>query len=257
MVPHTRRRFLHVAAAAVAGFAGCGELTTGEAQSTRSATPTASVPPDAEASNRVTDPPTVLVRADTAMPPIRFADPDQETPKTRAPGRLAPRMRHAIIDSESRAERITLADGVDGDDVETTGDVGDADSVASFVGATDFDGETIYLETHQVRECFRLKLCQVSWQPSEIHTDYTQQIRPYDERCEADAHVFESRLVRLPVALDEGEVNGFGSSIGGSGHCDPRGAIRAKGESDVGSSDSNRGSDATVTPTQPTDGGEQ
>jgi hypothetical protein len=258
MVPHTRRRFLHVAAATASGLAGCNQVTGGEADSTRSATPAAE-PSDATGatSNRATDPPRLLLRAGTRLPPIRFADPDRETLETTAPDRLHSRMRHAVVDSESRAERISLADGVDGGDVEAAGDVGDADSVAAFVAGTDFDSETIYLETHQVQECFRLKLCHVSWQPSGIDTDYTRRLRPYDERCAADAHVFESRLIRLPVALDESDVNSYGSSIGGSGHCDPRGPARGEDEGGSASSDSNLGSDATATPARPTDGGEQ
>lgn len=247
MAPHTRRRFLHVAAAAAAGLAGCGRLSGDGAQCTPTATPAAR--PNRSASGSWTVPPTVLVRAGTALPPIRLVDPDREETESPYPDRHHLRWGHAIVDTQSRAERLTVADGVED---------GDANSVSSFVDATDFDSETLYLESNRVEECFRLKLCRVSWQPTEIDTDYTRQLRPYDERCDADEHVFESRLIRLPVTLDEEDVTSYGSSIGGSGRCEPTGTARAEGSSGGASSESNRESGApTETVGQTTSGGEQ
>ena len=128
-------------------------------------------------------------------------------------------MTHELVDSQSKGQRLIVADGEDGD------------TVSSFIAETDFTNETVYLETNQVKECFRLKLCHVSWQPSKVETDYTQQLRPYDERCAVEKHVFESRLIRLPVALDRESVNSFGSHISGSGRCNPTGGPRAEGSS--------------------------
>lgn len=218
MVPLTRRRLLHVATAIAGGLAGCSRFTGGEASSTRSVSSDGAAVPE---SDTVTDPPMVHRRA--AVPPIRLTDPDSdptETPRWESSPRLN---QYEVIDSQSRAQRLTVADGVD-------------DELSSFVSATNFDSETLYLETQQVKECFRLQLCYVSWQSKKIQTDYTRTLRPYDEACTADEHVFESRLVRLPVALDAESINSYGSSIGGSGRCNRSGSARSEGAS--GSSDS-------------------
>jgi len=103
----------------------------------------------------------------------------------------------------------------------------------------------------------------VSWQSDSVDSDYTQRLRPYDEHCAADAHVFESRLIRLPVALDADAVNSYSSSIGGSGRCDPAG--RGRAESSSGDSDvtetvqaaTETATATTETPQQATDGGAQ
>ncbi|SFS12167.1 hypothetical protein SAMN05216559_4029 [Halomicrobium zhouii] len=275
MVPHTRRRFLHVAAATAGGLAGCSQFTDGSAQSTRTATEGAR--PDPPASNTATDPPTLLVRADTAWPPVRVDDPDRESPETPERDHVSGRITNEVIGSQSRADRLTVADGVTagGEETDTDGEGGAdaAEAVSAFVAETDFETESLYLQSTRVRECFRLALCHVSWGSDSIDTDYTQQLRSYDERCEADAHVFESRLIRLPVALDEESVNSYSTGIGGSGRCDRNGRARAEVSSGSGSGS---GSDGTtesapqtaerstesetatpVTPHQTTNGGDQ
>jgi hypothetical protein len=229
MFPLTRRRLLYVATAITGGLAGCSRFTGGEASSTRSVSSDGAAVPE---SDTVTDPPMVHRRA--AVPPIRLTDPDSdhtETPQRESSPRLN---QYEVIDSQSRARRLTITDGMDGDEL------------SSFVSATNFDSETLYLETQQVKECFRLQLCYVSWQSKKIQTDYTRTLRPYDESCTVDEHVFESRLVRLPVALDAESINSYGSSISGSGRCNRSGSARSEGAS--GSSDS------TTTPTTTTEG---
>jgi len=241
MVPHTRRRFLHVAAAAAGGLAGCNSLTGEASHSSQTATPAARS--DRRGNDRVTDPPTLLVRADTTWPPVRLDEPGRETPETPERAHISGRITNAVVGSASRADRLAVTDGVTVSDEDGTG--GDRDAaaaVAAFVDETDFDSEAIYLQSTRVRECFRLKLCHVAWQSDSIDTDYTQRLRPYDERCEADAHVFESRLIRIPAALDEESVSSYSSSIGGSGRCDPSGRARAEMASGSG--------DATPTPEQ-------
>ncbi|WP_284009944.1 hypothetical protein [Haloarcula pelagica] len=100
----------------------------------------------------------------------------------------------------------------------TVADVEGRARVRSFVDATDFASETLYLETNRVEECFELTLCYVAWSPDSVETDYARTIRPYNEACAVENRVFEARLIRIPAALDEGEVNSHGSSIG-SGTC--------------------------------------
>lgn len=219
MVSPTRRRLLHAATAIAGGLAGCSQFTGGDAHSTQSVSSGGAAIPETDTA---TDPPTVGRRA--AVPPIRLTNPDRE--HTESPRwDSAPRLtQHVVIDSQSSGRQLAVADGVDGDELE------------SFVSATNFDSETLYLETQQVEQCFRLHLCYVSWQSKKIQTDYTQTLRPYDESCTADEHVFESRLVRLPVALDAESVSSYGSSISGSGHCNGGSSARAEGAS--GSSDS-------------------
>ncbi len=219
MVPLTRRRLLHVATAITGGLAGCSRFTGGEGSSTRSVSSEGSAAPDADA---LTDPP--MVRRRAAETPIRLGDADRETGASPGGDRRSSLHRYEVIDAQSTADRLAVADGIDGQ------------AVSSFVSETDFDGETLYLETISVEECFRLRLCKISWQSSKIQTDYVRPLRPYDERCTADEHVIESRLIRLPVALDADAVTSYGSSISGRSRCDGGGPVGAEGAS--GSSDS-------------------
>lgn len=215
MALHTRRRFLQVAAAVAGGFAGCANLT-GDAELSSKSTSERDAA-NGPGSSQKTELPTVLARADSEQPPIRLTDPDQDTTESSRPDRHPQRIRAELVDSRSKSQRLTTADGVD------------SDSVSSFVSVTDFDSETLYLESVRVEECFRLQFCHISWQPSKIQTDYVRQLRPYDERCTADETVFESRLIRLPAALDSESLNSYGTSVGGSGRCNSAGRARAEG----------------------------
>lgn len=227
MVPPTRRNLLRSAAAAAAvGLAGCGRLTGEESSTRRSVSERngTTIP----GGNDEADPETVLLRTPAEEPPIRLATADGEEPPTDAGRRSrSGRFRsHAIVDSRSRAEDLTVADGAD------------AESVSSFRSATDFETETLYLETISVEECFRLELCSISWTTDEVQTNYVRRVRPYDERCSAGAEVYESRLVRIPAGLSESEVNGYGSSVSGRGRCrgdGPAGAEPGATESDASS----------------------
>lgn len=204
MALHTRRKLLQAATALTAVLAGCNGFS-GSASHSETVAAGGAAPPDSSE----TEPPQLVARAGIEQAPIRLVDPDAETPEDDW-DRPGPRVAHGIIDSREKADRLIIADGV-----ETV----DADDLASFVEETDFDSETLYLETDAIRECFQLELCWVSWQPNEIHTDYVRTLRSYDEACSVDARIFESRLIRLPVALDADSVNSFGSTIG-SGRCE-------------------------------------
>ncbi|WP_152041109.1 hypothetical protein [Salinigranum salinum] len=157
-------------------------------------------------------------------PPVWLTDSDRPTPDTHS--------RHLssiIIDSQSRAERVEIVD------------VPAAEDARSFITNTSFDRETVYIQTHRVRECFRLDLCHVSWHSTTVETDYARILLPYDERCAADEWAAESWLVRIPAALSEDDVNGFSTSVG-SAACDhpasPGGATGERGATgDRGSTD--------------------
>lgn len=216
MVPRTRRRFLHVATAAVTGFAGCDTLTGGTARSSRSSS--GNEGGARPASDTATDPPMVRARADSDRPPIRLVDSDETETDSPPPSEHHSRDQYEVLDSPERARRLTVADDES------------AERVSSFVAETAFDAETLYLETRRVEECFRLRLCQISWRPDKIETDYARPLRPYDERCRDEAYVFESRLIRLPVALDGETVRSFGTSVSGRGRCRVTDGPRAEGE---------------------------
>ena len=230
MVPPTRRHLLQTATAVAAGLAGCGGLTGEESSSSHSASEGTGT--TISNGNRETDPEVVLLRTGGDSPPIRLEDGDEQPTGSDRWSRQSHRHSHAIVDSRSRAEKLFVAD------------IPDAESVSSFLSATDFDAETLYLETIGVAECFRLELCSTSWAAGEVQTDYVRQNRPYDERCSADAEVLESRLIRTPASLDADEVNSYGSSISGRGRCHgdgPVGTERTNGESTAGTANATDG----------------
>jgi hypothetical protein len=183
--------------------------------------------------NSETDPDTVLLRTDASTPPIRWDDADGASTEPDRRERRLPRPSYVIVDEQSRTEELVVADSAD------------ENSVSSFLSATDFDSETVYIETRSVQECFRLQLCGISWDSGEIRTGYVRQTRPYDERCSVDKEVFESRLIRIPAALDREEVNSYGSSMseGGQCHGDRPGDAEGMGGSDGSTTTESEGAD--------------
>jgi hypothetical protein len=163
----------------------------------------------------------VRLRTDTDRAPIWLASEDGGERPDRSEERL--HISSEVIDTTDRADRVRVAQGAG------------RDRVQSLVDATDFESETLYLETNRVDECFELTLCSISWRPDDVQTDYARTIRPYDEACTADKRVYEARLIRIPAALDSGEVHSYGSSVG-SGGCDRR-ALRPEAESRGGEGD--------------------
>ena len=209
MDSRTRREVLAAAAVATVGLAGC---LSGEGSSSRSHASTEGPDRTVPEEQTTTDPPMLIRRGDTDRPPIRLADNGGDETDDRSPfDEHYPET--TLIDSTSMAERLV-------DDTSDSGngsaDSGDDTDLVSFVSETSFDTESLYLETKQVEQCFRLSLCYISWQDNEIRTDYGRVVRPYDEQCTADVTVFESRLIRLPVALDADEITGYGSSTSSS-----------------------------------------
>jgi len=208
MDSRTRRQVLAAAAVATGGMAGCLGSETSVSRSESSTEGPGRTVPDEQAT---TEPPLLFRRSDTEQPPIRLADTGEREGDSEADdegvGDHGHHPQYSVIDSASMADRL-----VDN----TTETSGEKTDLAEFVSSTEFDTETLYLETRQVEQCFRLSLCYISWQDNEIRTDYGRLLRPYDERCSVDTTAFESRLFRLPIALDADEINGYGSSTSSS-----------------------------------------
>ncbi|MBV0923632.1 hypothetical protein KTS45_05400 [Halomicroarcula limicola] len=254
MVPPTRRRVLHGAAGIAAALSGCGELLSGSDSSTRSQpTPTAGESGESsrgDFAGSESDPASLALRVDTDRPPVWFDDPDREDggrPTPAEHGGYGYFRTHGLVDSADRAGRVSVAD------------VPDPDRIPAFFEATDFDSETVYVESQLVEECFRLELCSVSWSPDEVRTDYGRVVRPYDDRCEDGEKVFAVRFIRIPAALDAEEVSGYGSSVG-AGSCGNRraraefGSSEDDGDSETATAD---GSETPIEPPATPTGGEQ
>jgi len=252
MDSHTRRQVLAVAAVATGGMAGCLGSESSVSRS-ESATEGRGGPiPDEQAA---TDPPTVVRRGDAEQPPIRLADAstaESNTETDSTDDRLGGHgrdLQHTLIDSTSMADRLVVDTGGD-DDIE----------LASFVDATTFDTETLYLETRQIEQCFRLSLCYISWQSDRIRTSYSRLLRPYNERCAADTTVFESRLFRLPVAVERDAITGYGSSTS-SGRCGPQNSQIDEGQTNESQTDASNPNQSTepaarmTSSSSPPDGG--
>lgn len=224
MVPLTRRRLLHGAAGTALALAGCNELVSGTDESTRTVSDARSGETQPRADSEV-EPTFVRLRSAVDRPPVWLSDSTGNDASRPTSDDRREQISGTVIDSPSRADRLTIAE------------VPARERARTFLSETDYETQTVYLDTNHVQECFTLELCRVSWQPDHVETDYGRVIRPYDERCGADAKVYEARLIRIPDALDHENVNRHSSSIG-AGSCDgdsPR--PEASGE-DAGESDS-------------------
>lgn len=240
-----RRAALSLVTGAAASLAGCGGLTG-------SASESAEVPPgedtvtDGPSSGTATDPESLLVRVDTARQPIWLADadsPDTERP-TRRPDEH--HIESIIVDSAARRDRLAVAPEVD------------EERVDSFLDGTDFDAETVFLETVQVEECFRLELCRISWQPRKVSTDYARRDLRWDDACAVDELVVETRLIRIPDRIQANNVRAGSTSIG-SGRCHNRARAGGSGEGGAAPPSPTDTDTTTATPglTDTTSGGEE
>ncbi|EMA05206.1 hypothetical protein C439_00365 [Haloferax mediterranei ATCC 33500] len=115
-----------------------------------------------------------------------------------------------FVTSTETAEQMWFAD-VDG-----------AAEARQFVADTDFDSETIYVEFQQVRECFTLELCSVTWSESDIHTQYGSHYRSSDVSCQTDTKGGASWLIRIPEVLDPDGIHSYGSGWSSGGCHRPR-----------------------------------
>jgi len=206
MGTYTRRRLLTAATTLIGGVAGClGSRTVSRSSESSTERSGRGIPEQA-----ATDPPVLFRRGDADRPPIRFVDEDDDGDGNGTDG---PPWQHdhytgtKVIDNAATADRLA----VDSD----ASDRAESTDLSTFRSETDFENETLYLENRRLRQCYRLSLCYISWDTG-IETDYGRLLRPYDEPCAVDTRVFESRLIRLPVALDADEINRFGSSTSSS-----------------------------------------
>ncbi|EMA08824.1 hypothetical protein C437_07702 [Haloarcula vallismortis ATCC 29715] len=191
-------------------LAGCSGMFEGSDESTRTASEN-DVPAGPEAGT-VSDPEAVVSRVDTDRRPVWLADSDGRPTESRHSRRLM----SEVIDTASKADQIALTEDVD------------RSTIDSFLGETDFETESVYLQSAIVEECFRLTLCQISWATDTISTDYGRVSRPYDEPCTAGNEVYSVWFIRIPDTLNADDVSSYSSSIGGSG-CDGQRAS-AEGE---------------------------
>jgi len=215
MVPSTRRALLHSACGLATMLAGCNGMFEGSDVSTR----TVSENDDSAApgAGTVSDPEAVVSRVDTDRRPVWLDDGDGRPTESRHSRRLV----SEIIDTASKADQITLAEEMD------------RSTIDSFLDETDFETETVYLQSAIVEECFRLTLCQISWTTDKISTDYGRVSRPYDEPCTAGNEVYSVWFIRIPDTLNAEDFSSYSSSIGGSG-CEGQRAS-AEGEGGGGS----------------------
>jgi hypothetical protein len=213
----TRRRALQDVAAALVGgaLAGC----SGESSST------SGHPPDPTGSVAF-DPESYSLR-NAGREPILWSG---ERPTTE-PGtdddeeRVRPMGHHLFVADTDDAAAVSVAD-VEG-----------ADGAREFLGSTDYDSATVYVERVGVRECFTQDLCHVRWSGTEIDTSYARYHRDADVACETDARDVVVTLIRIPEDFDPGSVNSYGSSRG-SGTCEARNEAlrRRRNESEGGGS---------------------
>jgi hypothetical protein len=238
MVPLTRRRFLQGAVGLAAGLSGCNGVE-GLNRSTQTSSPTVGHGDSDRSTDSTTTPETTRVRVADSRPPIWLTDPERDDgrPTRGDDSRL---LSSVIVDSQSRADRVEIVD------------VPAAEDARSFIASTSFDRETVYIQNHRVKDCFRLDLCHASWRSTTVETDYARLLLPYDERCAANDWAAESWLIRIPAALSENDVNGYSTSVG-SAACDqtagPGGATGERGS--TGEQESTETAD-TATPTSHT-----
>lgn len=240
-----RRAALSLVAGAAASLAGCGGFTGSASESSEVPSEGETVT-DGPSSGTATAPESLLVRVDTARQPIWLADADGTGSERPTPRPDQYHIESTIVDSESKMDRFSVAPEVD------------EERVDSFLEATDFDAETVFLETIRVEECFRLELCRISWQPRKVSTDYVRRGRSWNEACAVDTRIFEARLIRIPDRVQANKVRAGSTSIGGS-QCTHRGHTGGSGE---GGSDPPSSTDIdtnTWTPrlTDTTSGGEE
>lgn len=175
-MPSTRRSFLRAALpAAAVGLAGCSS-DTGVRTDER------------ERSGTVSDPAVHQTRNPAREPVV--TDPDGD------------RVDRELIGDRARIDRLEFAPGVPDAAV---------DPARSFLEATDFSAQTLYVTHRLVQSCHRLRVRSVSWEPRRVEFEYCEELRPPDERCTADARETLALFFRLPAVVDT-EVTGSGAS---------------------------------------------
>ncbi|USZ69826.1 hypothetical protein NGM10_17165 (plasmid) [Halorussus salilacus] len=204
MVPTTRRRLLSGSVALLAALAGCNGSRTSSTRSEPNRPENVERDPETRAIRMSGDGPAAWLPREDRGDGATTDAADGETPPTRT------RQRGFVASAEA-AERLRLAE-VDG-----------AEEARRFVEATDFEAETVYFETHRVRECYELELCYVTWSATEIDTQYGSYHRDAEVECETEAESGEDAeettawFIRVPDDLDPEAVTSHGSGWSGDG----------------------------------------
>ncbi|WP_363467630.1 hypothetical protein [Halogeometricum borinquense] len=190
----TRRRLLHGTVALVLGTAGCnGQNSSTEGTAVEGGRPKDRVVPEHyELRNPVNEPPIWLPN-------------ETETGQTTSDEPQKRPLVYELIASTEKADRLKFAD-IEG-----------VDEAQQFVNETDFDSETLFIQTRSIESCHTLSLCNVSWSDADIHADYGSTYRDVDVRCEVDTKDSVSMLIRIPEVLDPDTVTSHGSSWRSSG----------------------------------------
>lgn len=229
MRPLTRRRALHGVVGLLGCLAGCSAedaaIGASGGESTRS--------PNGET---VTDPDAASLRVTGERSVVRRREETADENDRRD------RFSHEFLTDASTARSLSFATDADG-----------VDEVRSFLGSTDYDAETVYVEQTAVGECFRRELCSVRWTDTEIHTSYARRFRDADVACETDAKDTVAWFVRIPDVVDPAAIDGYGSRYGSDG-CRPpderrpggRGADGSGGSPDAGTDDGTGRDSATA-----------
>lgn len=204
MVPVTRRRLLHATAGVAAALAGCGDASRDESRGPPEPPENVDRDPDGYALRNPDGEPAAWLPREDAESDGTGGDSSGTSPS----GPPENARVYALVASRETADRIRYAD-VDG-----------VEGAREFVAATEFDTESVYVESKRVQACYRLELCYVTWSDTEIDTQYGRHLRDADVACDADAEESTTWLVRVPDALDPDEVTGHGSGTSGRG-CEP------------------------------------
>lgn len=198
MSPPSRRRVLrNVAGLTVgltAGMAGC------TAGSGRSGTETRTVTERDDYDEIVTDPDRHTVRHDSETPIVRFAaGSERATPRTPRTQDLS----SELIATEETAARVRFGDGVD------------AGGARSFLDATGFDRESVYLVQFLVRTCERLDTCYVRWSSTAIEASLEDVPVEDGTNCGEDERVQSATFLRIPANFPGREPKSTAVQIGG------------------------------------------
>ena len=103
-----------------------------------------------------------------------------------------------------------------------------ATELRSFVDATDFEAESVFLLQRSIGECYQANLVTVYRESDGVDAGFCQELRPADVDCSAEAEDTVGVAIRLPFTGDG--FNSVGS--GWSGDCDGRPIAAGEGAGD-------------------------
>jgi hypothetical protein len=114
---------------------------------------------------------------------------------------------YAYIGSTSELAEVSFASGSEA-----------AQSLASFVGDTDFEAAAVLLQARGISECYEARFRGLRRRSDGLHTSFCRRLRPADVTCRRDAE--DTVGVALRVPFPDAEFTSFGSRW--SGTCEPR-----------------------------------